>query len=92
MKHFYSLNDYCRDEFGYKLYKLSLDAGMTCPNRDGKIGTSGCIFCSEAGSGEFAEKMCLSISEQIENAKSRVAHKNKSGGNASAFFMPYAPR
>ena len=94
MKHFYSLNDYCRDEFGHKLYKLSLDAGMTCPNRDGKIGTEGCIFCSEAGSGEFAEKMCVSISEQIENAKSRVAHKNKSGRYIAyfqSFTNTYAP-
>ena len=94
MKHFYSLNDYCREEFGYKLYKLSLDAGMTCPNRDGKIGTAGCIFCSEAGSGEFAEKMCVSISEQIENAKSRVAHKNKNGRYIAyfqSFTNTYAP-
>lgn len=94
MKHFYSLNDYCREEFGCKLYKLSLDAGMTCPNRDGKIGTAGCIFCSEAGSGEFAEKMCVSISEQIENAKSRVARKNKNGRYIAyfqSFTNTYAP-
>lgn len=94
MKHFYSLNDYCRDEFGHKLYKLSLDAGMTCPNRDGKIGTGGCIFCSEDGSGEFAEKQCNEISEQIENAKMRVAHKNKGGGYIAyfqSFTNTYAP-
>ncbi len=94
MKHFYSLNDYCRDEFGHKLYKLSLDAGMTCPNRDGKIGTGGCIFCSEDGSGEFAEKQCDEISEQIENAKIRVAHKNKGGGYIAyfqSFTNTYAP-
>ena len=69
MKHYYSLNEYCRESFGHKLYKLSLDGGMTCPNRDGKIGTGGCIFCSEEGSGEFAEKMCSDIKEQIEKAK-----------------------
>ena len=94
MKHFYSLNDYCRDKFGHKLYKLSLDAGMTCPNRDGKIGTGGCIFCSEDGSGEFAERQCNEISEQIENAKIRVAHKNKGGGYIAyfqSFTNTYAP-
>ena len=79
MMHYYSLNEYCRDEFGHKLYKLALDGGMTCPNRDGKIGTGGCVFCSEDGSGEFASKKCGSIFQQIENAKVRVAHKNKSG-------------
>ncbi len=88
MKHFYSLNDYCRDEFGHKLYKLSLDAGMTCPNRDGTIGTGGCIFCSEDGSGEFAEKKCTDILQQIENAKKRVAHKNK-GGKYIAYFQSF---
>lgn len=88
MKHFYSLNDYCREEFGHKLYKLSLDAGMTCPNRDGKIGTGGCIFCSESGSGEFSEKMCNDINEQIERAKARVAHKNK-GGRYIAYFQSF---
>ena len=94
MMHYYSLNEYCRDEFGHKLYKLALDGGMTCPNRDGKIGTGGCIFCSEDGSGEFAAKKCSSISQQIENAKKRVAHKNKSGKYIAyfqSFTNTYAP-
>ena len=88
MMHYYSLNEYCRNEFGHKLYKLSLDGGMTCPNRDGKIGTGGCIFCSDEGSGEFAAKKCNDISSQIENAKLRVAHKNK-GGKYIAYFQSY---
>ena len=88
MMHYYSLNEYCRNEFGHKLYKLSLDGGMTCPNRDGKIGTGGCIFCSDEGSGEFAAKKCNDISLQIENAKLRVAHKNK-GGKYIAYFQSY---
>lgn len=53
-KPYYSLNDYCRDTYGKKVYKLSLQGGLTCPNRDGKIGYRGCIFCSEGGSGDFA--------------------------------------
>ena len=88
MTHYYSLNDYCRQTFGHKLYKLSLDGGMTCPNRDGKIGTGGCIFCSEDGSGEFAECLCSDITQQIENAKKRVEHKNK-GGKYIAYFQSF---
>ena len=50
-----TLNDHYREKFGCKVYKLSIDAGFTCPNRDGTCGSGGCIFCSGAGSGEFAE-------------------------------------
>ncbi len=53
MKHYYSVNEYLRGEFGCKVYKLALDGGFTCPNRDGTLGSRGCIFCS-GGSGEFA--------------------------------------
>ena len=74
-----TMNDYCREKFGKKLYKLSLDGGFTCPNRDGTKGTGGCIFCSEAGSGDFAESGD-DINIQLENAKKRVAAKNKDGG------------
>lgn len=91
---YYSLNEYCRKTFGCKLYKLSLDGGMTCPNRDGKIGTGGCIFCSEEGSGEFAEKCENDIFTQIEKAKERVAHKNKNGRYIAyfqSFTNTYAP-
>lgn len=94
MTHYFSLNDYCRKEFGKKLYKLSLDGAMTCPNRDGTVGTGGCIFCSEEGSGEFSEKCCGDINTQIENAKKRVAHKNKNGGYIAyfqSFTNTYAP-
>lgn len=94
MTYYYSLNEYCRKTFGHKLYKLSLDGGMTCPNRDGKIGTGGCIFCSEEGSGEFAEKLCEDITSQIENAKKRVEHKNKDGKYIAyfqSFTNTYAP-
>ena len=88
-----TMNDYCREKFGKKLYKLSLDGGFTCPNRDGTKGTGGCIFCSSSGSGDFAESGC-DIYQQIENAKKRVAHKNKNGGYIAyfqSFTSTYAP-
>ena len=74
-----TVNDYCRKTYGKKLYKLALDGGFTCPNRDGTLGTGGCIFCSRGGSGDFAEGG-NDIGEQIERAKKRVAQKNKNGG------------
>lgn len=72
-----SLNNYLRETFGTKVYKLSLDGGFTCPNRDGSLGVSGCIFCSGFGSGDFAASRDLSITEQIESAKSLISKKVK---------------
>ena len=63
------LNTYYKERFGAKVYKLSIDGGMTCPNRDGTKGTTGCIFCSEKGSGEFASSFCSDILLQLERAK-----------------------
>lgn len=83
-----TLNDHYRTRFGCKVYKLSLDAGFTCPNRDGSIDTRGCIFCSASGGGEFAEKSCGSITAQLENAKSRVRGKVK-GGKYVAYFQSF---
>lgn len=65
-KPYYSLHAYLRRTFGEKIYKLSLNGGMTCPNRDGTVGTRGCIFCSEGGSGDFAASAALSVTEQLE--------------------------
>ena len=73
-----SLNDELREKFGEKVYKIALEGGFTCPNRDGTLGTKGCIFCL-GGSGDFAEKPCDCVFEQIEKGKNRVAHKNPSG-------------
>ena len=70
-----TLNKYLRERFGQKVYKLALDGGFTCPNRDGTLGTKGCIFCSAGGSGDFAEDRNLSITQQIENGKRRVVAK-----------------
>ena len=82
-----TLNEHYREKFGCKVYKLSIDAGFTCPNRDGTLGYGGCIFCGGEGSGEFAEKGC-SISAQLEKAKSRVSAKNK-GGKYIAYFQSF---
>ena len=73
------LNQHYREKFGCKVYKLSLDGGFTCPNRDGTLSTGGCIFCSASGGGSFAEKDCGSIEAQLEKAKIRVESKNKYG-------------
>ena len=89
-----SFNKYLKDKFGQKVYKISLDGGFTCPNRDGKTGTRGCIFCSKGGSGDFAERREMSITEQIENGKKRVEKKIKSGKYIAyfqAFTNTYAP-
>lgn len=83
-----SLNEYLRDRFGCKVYKIALNGGFTCPNRDGTLGTGGCIFCSAGGSGEFAEDSSLSITEQIDRGKKRVSDKIKDG-KYIAYFQAY---
>lgn len=87
-KPYYSLDYYLKQTFGEKVYKLALDGGMTCPNRDGTLGTGGCIFCSEGGSGEFAAAHRGSVTEQIEQAKLRVSRKITSG-RYIAYFQSY---
>ena len=90
---YFSVNDFYKQLFGCKVYKLSLDGGFTCPNRDGTVGIGGCIFCGADGSGAFAEGGSC-ISKQLENAKERVATKIKSGkfiAYFQAFTSTYAP-
>lgn len=84
----YTVNDYCRKIFGEKAYKISLDAGFTCPNRDGSLDTRGCIFCSAGGSGDFAPDRCLPLDVQIEEAKQRIRKKYK-GNSFIAYFQAY---
>jgi hypothetical protein len=88
MKHYYSLNDYLQKEYGEKVYKLALNGAMTCPNRDGRIDTRGCIFCSAGGSGDFAASPQLSIPEQIEAGK-KLLSKKYSGSRYIAYFQAY---
>ena len=93
-KRFYSLNEYCKQTFGEKVYRLSLNGGMTCPNRDGSLGYSGCVFCSEGGSGDFAANYQVSVSEQIKEAKSRIQQKTtctKFIAYFQAYTNTYAP-
>ena len=88
-----TLNEHLKQKFGTKVYKLSIDAGFTCPNRDGTMGSRGCIFCSAAGSGDFAERGG-DITTLLENAKRLVEHKNKSGKYIAyfqSFTNTYAP-
>ena len=88
-----TVNDYYKEKFGSKVYKLSLDGGFTCPNRDGTVGSGGCIFCSALGSGEFAARG-KNITAQLENAKQRVESKIKSGKYIAyfqSFTGSYAP-
>lgn len=82
-----TLNQHYREKFGCKVYKLSLDAGFTCPNRDGTLDTRGCIFCSAYGGGEFAEGGG-SIAAQLEKAKERVCSKIKDG-KFIAYFQSF---
>lgn len=90
-------NDYYRSRFGGKVYRISLNGGMTCPNRDGTLDTRGCIFCSRGGSGEFAPSAALSVPEQLSRAKKLVSGKLPKTGFAGylayfqAFTNTYAP-
>lgn len=88
MQYFYSANEYYKKLFGNKVYKLSLNAGMTCPNRDGSIGTKGCIFCSEGGSGDFASAPSKSIHEQIDEGIALIRNKY-SGDKFIAYFQAF---
>ena len=88
-KPYYSLDYYLKETFGTKVYKLALDGGMTCPNRDGTIGTGGCIFCSEGGSGDFAAKRDGSVRAQVDAAKLRVSSKISMDGPFIAYFQSY---
>lgn len=82
-----TLNAHYRKKYGCKVYKLAIDAGFTCPNRDGTLGTGGCIFCSAYGGGEFAQEG-TDIPAQLEKAKAAVASKNR-GGKYIAYFQSF---
>ncbi len=91
---YYALNDYLQDTFGQKVYKIALNGGFTCPNRDGILGRRGCIFCSGMGSGEFAGRSEDSITIQIEKGKEKARGKARNGKYIAyfqAFTGTYAP-
>lgn len=87
-KRYHSLNHFLRNKFGKKVFKISLDGGFSCPNRDGTINRDGCIFCSESGSGDFAGDRNLSIHSQFENIKDMMSKKWKDGSYI-AYFQAY---
>ncbi len=88
MERYRSLNRFLRESYGEKLYKLALDGGFTCPNRDGTLDTRGCIFCSGRGSGDFAEDASGDVSAAIARARARVCAKNP-GGRYIAYFQSF---
>ena len=89
-----SANAYYQKKYGCKVYKLAIDAGFTCPNRDGTLDTRGCLFCSAYGGGEFAEGAAETLIQQLENAKTRVQNKVGTGKYIAyfqSFTNTYAP-
>ena len=88
-KRYNNLNGFLREKFnGEKIYKISLDAGFTCPNRDGKVSKGGCTFCSSSGSGDFAGERVKSITEQFSDIK-EMMHKKWKKGKYIAYFQAY---
>lgn len=87
-KRYHTLNYFLREKFGEKVFKISLDAGFSCPNRDGTISKGGCIYCSERGSGDFAGDRNFSISSQFDDIKEMMKNKWKKG-KYIAYFQAY---
>lgn len=88
-KRYHALNIHLREEFGEKIIKVALDAGFTCPNRDGTRGWGGCVYCSERGSGDFAGEQTLSIPEQFAQVKKRM-HQKWPKAKYLAYFQAYS--
>ncbi len=88
-KPYYSLDAWCKNTYGEKCYKIALNAGFTCPNRDGTLGNGGCIFCSAGGSGDFAMSLAHSdISTQLQNGL-KIFHDKNTGNRFIAYFQAY---
>jgi len=86
---YYSVGEFYKEKFGSKVYKIAIDAGCTCPTRDGTKGNKGCIFCSANGSGDFVPSKKLSISEQIKQAKEIIQKKVKKEIKYIAYFQNF---
>ena len=85
-RRYYALDTYLQNTFGQKVYKLALDGGMSCPNRDGTLGTGGCIFCSAGGSGDFAASRHLSVTQQID---AQIAAARQKTVNSATSYIAY---
>ena len=88
IKKIYTINDFLKEKFNEKIYKVSLDGGFTCPNRDGTLSSGGCIFCSENGSGDFTSGKIKSIHQQIDEQIELVSKKYK-GDKYIAYFQNF---
>lgn len=88
-KRYHSLDYHLKKRYGQKVYKVALDGGMTCPNRDGTLGRRGCIFCSAGGSGDFAAKRCESVTKQIDGAIAGISSRKTTGSKFIAYFQSY---
>ena len=86
MERYYTFSEYCQKTFGRKLYRAALDAGMTCPNRDGKLGNKGCIFCDEGGSGDFAVSY---HGQKLKKEDLIYNHQDGQNGDYIAYFQSY---
>lgn len=89
MSSYFSLNQYLRNTFGCKVYKIALNGGFTCPNRDGTLDTKGCIFCSAGGSGDFAGDPKQPIEQQLQLGKEKIQKKTKNGCKYIAYFQAF---
>jgi len=87
-KRYHSFNGHLRQRFGEKVFKVSLDAGFTCPNRDGRVGYGGCVYCSERGSGDFAGAQALSLHQQFVDVQAQM-HKKWPKAKYLAYFQAY---
>lgn len=87
-KRYYTFNYYLKETYHSKVFKISLNAGLTCPNRDGKVGATGCLFCSSSGSGDFAGDISLSLQNQFEQIKAKM-HLKWPSAKYIAYFQAY---
>ncbi len=88
-KPYHSLDFEMKKRFGEKVYKVALEGGMTCPNRDGTLGTRGCIFCSGNGSGDFASPRTISVAEQIDRGIAGISARKQVGNKFIAYFQSF---
>ena len=88
-KPYHSLDYEMKHRFGEKVYKISLDGGLTCPNRDGTLDTRGCIFCSGNGSGDFAAPRCSSVTAQITQGIEGIKKRKQVGRKFIAYFQSF---
>ncbi len=87
-KRYHSLDFYLKNTYHEKVYRIALNAGLSCPNRDGRLDTRGCIFCSAGGSGDFAASPTLSITEQLETEK-RILRAKRNCNKFIAYFQAF---